>query len=74
MTRPRTPDHAVAPVVHVLGIEAAFEQRSFAPFDRMPLTILADTPSLSLTFLRCGHEAVGTGRNDEMTGIVMGDP
>ena len=74
MTRPRTPDRAVAPVVHVLGIEAAFERRSFAPFEQMPLTILADVPSLSLTFLRCGHESVGTGRNDEMTGQELGSP
>jgi len=74
MTRPRTPDRASAPVVRVLGIEAAFAQRSFAPYERMPLTILADAPSLTLTFLRCGHEAVGTGRNDEMTGSEMAPP
>jgi hypothetical protein len=70
-SRPATPDRVVAPVVHVLGVEAAFGERSFAPFEGMPLTILADAASLSLTFLRCGHESVGTGRNDEMTGLPM---
>jgi hypothetical protein len=71
-SRPQSPELAIAPVVRVLGVEAAFAQRSFAAFEEMPLTILVDAPSLSLTFLRCGHEAVGTGRNDEMTGLVMG--
>ncbi len=72
--RPSTPDRAVAPVVHVLGVEAIFGRPSFIPFEQMPLTILADTPSLKLTFLRCGHEPVRTGRNDEMTGLEMAAP
>jgi hypothetical protein len=70
-SRPSRPERAIAPVVHVLGIEAVFGRRSFAPSEEMPLTILADAPSLSLSFLRCGHEPVRTGRNDEMTGITM---
>ena len=73
-SRPASPDRAIAPVVRVLGVEAAFARRSFAQFEQMPLRILADTPSLSLTFLRCGHEVEGTGRNDEMTGLTMGEP
>lgn len=72
--RPARPDRAEAPVVHVLGIEAAFGARSFLPFEEMPLTIWADAPSLTLEFLRCGHEAVSTGRNDELTGLSMGSP
>ncbi len=72
-SRPSSPDRAIAPVVRVLGVEAAFAQRSFDQFEQMPLTILADTPSLSLTFLRCGHEPEGTGRNDEMTGLPMAE-
>ncbi|MFN8223766.1 MAG: DUF6605 domain-containing protein [Gaiellales bacterium] len=70
-SRPLAATRAVAPVVRVLGIEAAFRRRSFVAYEQMPLTILADVPSLTLTFLRCGHEAVGTGRNDEMTGLEM---
>ncbi len=72
--RPATPDRANAPVVRVLGIEAAFSRRSYLPKERMALRILADTPSFTLTFLRVGHGPDPSQRNDEMTGLPMGDP
>ena len=72
--RPATPDRANAPVVRVLGVEAAFTQRSYLPEDRMALRVLADTPSLTLTFLRVGHGPDPSQRNDEMTGMPMSDP
>jgi hypothetical protein len=72
--RPQTPADAVTPVVHVLGIEAAFERRAYAPFERMGLRLFADAPALTLTFVRCGAEPEGTGRNDEMSGVPFGEP
>ena len=72
--RPVSPDRASAPVVRVLGVEAAFTQRSYRAEERMALRVLADTPSLTLTFLRVGHGPDPRQRNDEMTGLPMGDP
>ena len=72
--RPVTPDRANAPVVRVLGIEAAFTQRSYLPEERMALRVLADTPSFALTFLRVGHGPDPSQRSDEMTGLPMADP
>ena len=60
--------------IRVLGVEAAFTQRSYLPEDRMALRVLADTPSLTLTFLRVGHGPDPSQRNDEMTGMPMSDP
>jgi hypothetical protein len=72
--RPASPERAVAPVVRVLDVEAAFERRAYAAFEPMRLTILADTPRLTLTFLRCGGETTSTDRSDEMRGVGFGEP
>lgn len=72
--RPLSADRQRAPVVRVLGVEAAFARRSYSPGEPMALTIFADAPALTLTFLHCGAEAVSTDRGDEMTGVPMGDP
>jgi hypothetical protein len=72
--RPATPLRGTAPVVRVLGIEAAFERRSYLPGEPMRLTVLADAEALTLTFLRCGHEPEATLRNDELGGLPVGEP
>jgi hypothetical protein len=72
--RPASPERAKAPVVRVLGVEAAFTRRSYLPKERMALRVLADTPSLALTFLRVGHGPDPSPRADEMVGLEMGDP
>ncbi len=72
--RPASPARAKAPVVRVLGVEAAFTQRSYLPEERMALRIQADAPSLELTFLRVGHGPDPSLRSDEMTGLEMADP
>jgi hypothetical protein len=72
--RPPTPARAFAPVVRVLGVEAAFTQRSYLPEERMALRIQADAPSFTLTFLRVGHGPDPRQRSDEMTGLPMADP
>jgi hypothetical protein len=72
--RPVTPERASAPVVRVLGIEAAFTQRSYLPEERMALRVLADAPAFTLTFLRVGHGPDPSFRSDELVGLEMGDP
>lgn len=73
LRRPASVALATAPVVRVLGIEAAFARRSASPHEKMSLTIFADAPSLELRFLRCGHEGVYTDRVDELKGAPVGD-
>ena len=72
--RPPSVAQQQAPVVRVLGIEAAFLRRSYAPGEPMELRITADAPSLTLQFLRCGPETVSTERNDELSGAPKGEP
>jgi hypothetical protein len=72
--RPRTPDRATAPVVHLLGVEAAFTRRSYLPTEPMDLRIRTDAPSFTLTFLRVGHGPYLSLRSDDLTGLQMADP
>ena len=72
--RPATPARASAPVVRVLGIEAAFTRRSYLPEEPMALRVLADVPSFTLTFLRVGYGPDPSLRNDELVGLEMGQP
>ena len=72
--RPPTIARQQAPVVRVLGVEAAFLRRSYLPGEPMELRILADAGALSLQFLHCGAESVSSERNDEMVGVPKGDP
>jgi hypothetical protein len=72
--RPHTPERATAPVVHLLGIEAAFTRRSYVSTEHMDLRIRADVPSITLTFLRVGHGPYLGMRSDDMTGLQMADP
>ena len=66
--RPVKASLAKAPVVRVLGVEAAFDKRSYAPFEPARLTITADAEQLTLQFLACGTESEYTDRTDEMRG------
>ena len=72
--RPVSPERATAPVVRVLGVEAAFMRRSYVPTEPMALRILADASSLTLSFLRVGHGPDPSLRSDELTGLPMADP
>ena len=72
--RPVTPERALAPVVRVLGVEAAFDERSYAPGQPALLTVAADAAVLSLQILRSGPEPENTDRSDEMKGIAVTEP
>ncbi len=65
---------STTPVVRVLGVEAAFEKRSYAPGETAVLTVSADCERLTLQFLACGTESEYTDRTDEMRGHPFGPP
>ncbi len=72
--RPASIEHQQAAVVRVLGVEAAFDRRSYLPGESMALTVFADAAALTLQFLRSGAETESTDRVDEIKGQAMGDP
>ena len=72
--RPASVARQQAAVVRVLGVEAAFDRRSYTAGEAMALTVFADAPTLTLQFLRSGAEAESTDRMDEIKGTPMGDP
>jgi hypothetical protein len=60
-----------APVVRILGVEAAFDERSYAPGQRAKLRVECDASALTLQLFRCGPELAPTFKNDEMNGIEV---
>ena len=72
--RPRTPELARAPVVRVLGVDAAFAERSYGPGQLARLRIQADAEHLTLELFRSGPESVNTNRNDELNGLPVSEP
>ncbi len=63
-----------APVVRVLGIEAAFRRRSYAPGERAQLRIETDAAELSVEILHSGSERTRTQRGDVMRGTPVSPP
>lgn len=72
--RPATPEAGRAPVVRLLGIEAAFTERSYAPGQRMRLRVAADAGELTGQVYRSGPEEEYTDRADDMKGVAVGKP
>jgi hypothetical protein len=72
--RPLRPDLGRAPIVRVLGVEAAFDRRSYVPDEPALLTICADARTLAIEMLACGREGGYTDRADEIRGVPMGEP
>ena len=61
-------------VVRVLGVDAAFAQRSARPGDPVTLVVRTDAQSLTAQFLHSGPETEPTYANDVINGVPMGDP
>jgi hypothetical protein len=72
--RPAAINFARAPVVRVLGVEAAFRRRSYAPGQLARLRASADAHVLAVQIFRCGAETANTDRPDEMKGVAMAPP
>jgi N,N-dimethylformamidase beta subunit-like, C-terminal len=72
--RPTRPDRQRAPVVRVLGVEAAPLQRSYPAGGVAKIRVLADAASIGAEILACGTEPEYTDRVDEMRGQPVTEP
>lgn len=61
-------------VVRVLGVDAAFTAGSARPGETAGLLVRTDARSLTLQLLRCGPESEPTYANNELKGVLVGDP
>ena len=71
-TRPLVATRSTAPVVRILGIEAACARRSYAPGELIRVSVFADALRLTLQILHSGPEAEYTISNDAMSGVQVG--
>jgi hypothetical protein len=62
-----------APVVRVLGIDAAFTSQSYAPGETALLRVATDAPSFTLRIFRAGGEARPSAVADELSGAAVTD-
>jgi hypothetical protein len=72
-----TPAHPAAPrapIVRLIGIDAAFTARSYAAGDSATLQIAADAKTLTAQVLHVGPETVPTYSNTLVNGIPVNDP
>ncbi len=69
--RREAPWNLPAPVVRLLGVEAAFTQRSYAPGQEATLTVETDVRRLLLQVFRSGPEETPTYRNDILNGVAV---
>jgi hypothetical protein len=63
-----------APVVRVLGIDAAFRQPSYVPGQLAMLSVATDAPSFTLQVFRVGGEPVPTYLDNQMSGLPLTGP
>jgi hypothetical protein len=61
-------------VVRVLGVDAAFAERSARPGDPVTLVVRTDARRLSVQLLRSGPETEPTYANNEIKGVPVGEP
>jgi hypothetical protein len=71
---PAHPHLLRAPVVRVLGIDAALARRSYAPGETATIVVAADAAALTVQLFRSGTELGPTYANDELNGVAAGDP
>jgi hypothetical protein len=71
---PEHPKLPPGPVARVLGLDAAFAKRSYAPGDQATLVLAADAAQITAQVLRSGPEPVPTYANNVLNGIGVTDP
>ena len=71
---PGAPTESLHAVVRVLGVDAAFAQRSVLPGQSATLVIRTDARRLTLQLLHSGPETQPTYANDELKGVPVGEP
>ena len=65
---------ARSPVIRVLGVDAGFEQPSYAPGQDARLRVESDAKELTLQVFRAGAEHVPTVARNVMNGVPAGEP
>jgi hypothetical protein len=65
---------SVKTVVRLLGVDAAFAQRSAQPGQRVTLVTRTDANALSVQWLHSGPETDTNYANDVVKGVATGDP
>jgi hypothetical protein len=65
--------YLAAPVVRVLGIDAAFTRQSYAPGETALLRVATDAPSFTMRFFRAGDETRPSAVADELSGVAVTD-
>jgi hypothetical protein len=68
------PAESLHAVVRVLGVDAAFTQRSVLPGQPATLVVRTDARRLTLQMLRSGPETQPTYANNELKGVAVTDP
>jgi hypothetical protein len=63
-----------APVVRVLGIDAACDQVSYAPGTPLTIFVAADAGKLTVQLFQSGPEAVPTYANNLLNGVAVTNP
>jgi hypothetical protein len=71
---PAHPNLLRAPVVRVLGIDAALARRSYASGEAATVVVAADAAALTMQLFRSGTEPGPTYANDELNGVAAGEP
>ncbi len=61
-------------VARLLGLDAAFSQRSYAPGETASLVVATDVGGFTVQVFRAGPESQPTYANDVMNGVAVGDP
>ncbi len=74
MWSPVHPKRPPAPVVRVLGVDAAAAARSYVPGETAQIVVRADARTLTLQLFRSGTETVPTYANDLLNGEPVADP
>ena len=70
----REPLQSMHVVVRVLGVDAAFAERSAVPGAPVTLVVRTDARAVTVQMLRSGPETAPTYANNEIRGIPVGDP
>jgi hypothetical protein len=71
---PAHPNLLRAPVVRLLGIDAALARRSYTSGDVATVVVAADAAALTVQLFRSGTEPGPTYANDELNGVAVGGP
>lgn len=71
---PAHPKAARAPVVRLLGIDAAFAAPSYRPGQQATLVLAADAQSVTVQMFQSGPETVPTYANDILNGVPVSSP